>query len=55
MSPSEIPPDCRCAVCGVCRHDHHGWVHEWVQTEDGYLPGVRAMGMSTDREMRGNG
>jgi hypothetical protein len=22
--------DCRCAVCGICKHDHGGWKHEWT-------------------------
>lgn len=22
-------PDCRCAVCGRCQHDHKGMIHKW--------------------------
>jgi hypothetical protein len=23
--------DCRCAYCGICKHDHRGWSHEWIE------------------------
>jgi hypothetical protein len=26
--------DCRCKVCGCCRHDHGGWDHEWTPREE---------------------
>lgn len=22
--------DCRCAICGCCKHDHGGWDHAWA-------------------------
>lgn len=31
-TPNSAPPDCRCAVCGVCYHDHRGWHHQWEMT-----------------------
>lgn len=25
--------DCRCVICGCCRHDHGGWNHKWKPKE----------------------
>lgn len=31
-TPNGAPPDCRCAQCGTCYHDHAGWNHQWEMT-----------------------
>ncbi len=28
-TPNSAPPECRCATCGTCYHDHTGWHHQW--------------------------
>lgn len=28
--PEQNLPDCRCAICDCCTHDHSGWNHEWT-------------------------
>lgn len=50
MSSDEKVPDCRCNVCGCCRHDHDGWHHQWTPTPLGELPGTRSIGMLVDHD-----
>jgi hypothetical protein len=26
----DLVPDCRCHICGGCKHDHEGWLHNWT-------------------------
>lgn len=28
--------DCRCTICGCCKHDHNGWVHAWTDVKMNY-------------------
>lgn len=37
-TPNGAPPDCRCAVCGTCYHDHNGWHHQWEMTTPNPAP-----------------